>query len=127
LDAEGINVFAGEEPVDRAILRAAQSSLKAELLRVENEKGRKKSRVLFDNANEEDEEGEDYGIECLARVAGETAVDELRRKVAMSRKQPLSRAVNVYADLYMVAARNEGKQHIIDVYGKRSIMGGWHQ
>jgi hypothetical protein len=86
MDAEGINAFAGEEPVDRAILRAAQSSLKAELLRVENEKGRKRSRVLFDNGNEEDGEGEDYGIECLVRVAGETAVEELRRKVAMSRK-----------------------------------------
>jgi hypothetical protein len=125
MDAEGINAFAGEEPVDRAILRAAQSSLKAELLRVENEKGRKRSRVLFNNANEEDEEGEDYGIECLARVAGETVVEELRRKVAMSRKQPLSRAVNIYADPYMVAARNEGKQHIIDVYGTHSS-DGWH-
>jgi hypothetical protein len=75
MDAEGINAFAGEGPVDRAILRAAQSPLKAELLRVENEKGKKRSRVLFDNADEEDEEGEDYGIECLARVAGETAVE----------------------------------------------------
>jgi hypothetical protein len=124
--AEGINAFAGEEPVDRAILRAAQSSPKAELLRVENEKGRKRSRVLFDNADEEDEEGEDYGIECLARVAGETAVDELRRKAAISRKQPLSRAVNVYADPYMVAARNEGKQHIIDVHGTHSSDGTVH-
>jgi hypothetical protein len=112
MDAEGINAFAGEEPVDRAILRAAQSSLKAELLRAKKEKWRKRTRVMFDNADEEAEEGEDYGIECLARVAGETAVEELRRKAAMSRKQPLLRAVNVYAGPYMVAARNEGKQHI---------------
>jgi hypothetical protein len=33
IDDVGIHCFAGEEPVDRAILRAAQSSLKAELLR----------------------------------------------------------------------------------------------
>jgi hypothetical protein len=93
---------------------------------VENEKGRPRSRTLFDNTNEEDEEGEDYGIECLGRVAGKTAVEELRRKAAMSSKQPLSRAVNVYADPYMVAARNEGKQHIIDVYGTHSSDGTVH-
>ena len=44
----------------------------------------------------------------------------------MSRKQPLSRAVNVYADPYMVAARNEFKQHIIDVYGTHSSDGTVH-
>jgi hypothetical protein len=126
MDVEGINAFAREESVDRAILRAAQSSLKAELLRVENEKGRNKSRILFENAEEEDEEGEDYGIDCLARVASEAVVDELRRKAAMSREQPLSRAVNVYEDPYMVTARNEGKQHIINIYSAHLSDGTVH-
>jgi hypothetical protein len=69
MDDVGIHCFAGEEPVDRAILRAAQSSLKAKLLRVETDEGKKRNRGLFEEEDEDEEE--DYGIDCLARVASE--------------------------------------------------------
>jgi hypothetical protein len=49
-------------------------------------------------------------MDCLARLAGEVGVEELLRKASLSRKQPLSRAVNMLA-------RNKGKQHIINIYG----------
>jgi hypothetical protein len=124
MDDVGIHCFAGEEPVDRAILKAAQSSLKAELLRMEAEKRKKRSRVLFKEVDEDEEE--DYEIECLARVAGEAGEDELRRKALLTRKQPLSRAVNIYADPYMVTAKTEGKPHIINIYGQHLSDGTVH-
>jgi hypothetical protein len=134
MDDVGIHCFAGEEPVDRAILRATQSSLKAELLRVETEKGKKRSRDIFEEGDEDEEE--DFGIECLARVAGKAGEDGIKkalltrkplcRKALLTRKEPLSRAVNKYTDPYMVTAKTEGKPHIMNIYGQHLSDGTVH-
>ena len=42
MDSEGLHCFAREDPADRAIMRAAQASLKVELASDEAELGMKK-------------------------------------------------------------------------------------
>jgi hypothetical protein len=47
MDDAGLHCLAGDNQVDRAILRAAQSSLKSELSRAEEVKGNKRDRASF--------------------------------------------------------------------------------
>jgi hypothetical protein len=68
MDEAGLHNFAGEDQGDRAIHRAAQSCLRAELALRKEDEGRKKGRELFQN--EEDEE-EESGLACLSRLAGQ--------------------------------------------------------
>jgi hypothetical protein len=117
MDAEGISYFAGEEPVDRAILRAAQAALKAELARNALVNSRKRGRGLFHDEEEEGEEEEDR-MDILAQMANPPAREaELRKRAQQSRRQPASTATAIYNDPYGVGATTEGKERILTVYG----------
>ncbi len=111
VDEAGLQDFTGDERGDRAILRAAQSGLRAELALRKKEEGRKRGRELFQEENDDEEES---GLECLSRLAGQPG------KSAATRKQVRSEIVALYSDPYMLGAvTEEGKNHITFVYGEQ--------
>jgi hypothetical protein len=124
LDLEGLHHFAGDDPTDRAIMRAAQASLKGELASEEAEAGLKRNRNIFDIYEEErEEEEESAGQDTSAAASSQRQVEELRLRALHSRKQPRSAAVIVYEDPYMMGASEEGKLYILSVYGDHSSDG----
>ena len=116
MDSEGLHCFAGEDPADRAIMRAAQASLKVELASEEAELGKRRNGHLFDNEEEEDDEEGVGGRNALAVASGQRQVEDLRNTAMQSRKQPRSEVNSVYNDPYMVGATLEA----IKEYSKRS-------
>jgi hypothetical protein len=115
MDETGLHNFAGEDQGDRAILRAAQSCLRAELAQRKEDEGKKRGRELFQS--EEDDE-EESGLACLSRLAGQPG------KPTTTRKQVRSEIASLYSDPYMLgAATEEGKEHILFAYGEQSSDG----
>lgn len=126
MDADGINYFAGEDPGDRVVLRAAQAALKADLARSVLVDSKKRGRGLFQDEEEEGEE-EEEGLDLLARLAEQPAGEaELRRRAQQSRRQPASTVVVIYNDPYGVGATMEGKERVLSVYGDHRSDGTQH-
>jgi hypothetical protein len=125
MDAEGLHEFIGDNPMDRAIMRAAQSSLRLELASEELEAGAKRNRPLFEDEEEEEEE-EMGGIEALAKTSSQRRVEDLRSKALASRKQPRSEVSVIYNDPYQIGVDAEGKEYIVTVYGEHSSDGTIH-
>ena len=126
VDAEGINYFAGEDPGDRAILRAAQAALKDDLARSVLVDSKKRGRGLFHD-EEEEGEAEEEGLDLLARLADQPAGEaELRKRALKSRRQPASSVIVIYNDPYGVGATTEGKEHVLSVYGDHRSDGTQH-
>jgi hypothetical protein len=83
-------------------------------LRKEDE-GRKRGRELFQS---EDDDEEESGLACLSRLAGQPG------KSTATRKQVRSEIATLYSDPYMLgAATEEGKEHVLFVYGEQSSDG----
>lgn len=121
MDLEGLHHFAGDDPMDRAIMRAAQASLKGELASEEAESGLKRSRALFEN--EEEEEEEEEGMDALVKASGQRQMEDLRRRALASGRQPRSEVSIVYDDPYNIGEDSEGKNYILNIYGNQSSAG----
>jgi hypothetical protein len=124
MDVDGLHQFVGEDPIERAIMRAAQSSLRAELESEEAEAGTKRNRDIFEmeEGEEEEEEGEG-GMDALARAAGQRRVESLRKAALDSKKQPRSEANIIYGDPYQIGLDSEGKDYMLSIYGDQSSDG----
>ncbi len=85
MDSEGLHCFAGEDPADRAIMRAAQASLKVELASEDAELGNKRNRHPFDNEEEEEDEEGAGGMNALAVASGQRQVEDLRNTFGVDR------------------------------------------
>jgi hypothetical protein len=124
MDMDGLYQFVGEDPIDRAIIRSAQSLLKAELESDEKESGSKRNRDMFDmeEGEEEEEEGVD-AMDVLARAAGQQQCESLRQTALSSKRQPRSEVNTLYEDPYQIGIESEGKEYMLSIYGDQNSDG----
>jgi hypothetical protein len=123
MDVDGLYQFVGDDPMERAIMRSAQLSLKAELESDEKGSGSKRRRDIFDvEEGEEEEDGVD-GMDALAMAAGRQQVENLRKTAMSSRRQPRSEVHPVYGDPYMIGIDSEGKEYMLSIYGEQDSDG----